>query len=43
MTTMKKICTAILLVSLLALAGCPEMVQQGGGSSSGESKGANPD
>jgi len=39
MTTMKRICTAILLVSLLALAGCPEMVQQGGGSSSPKEKG----
>jgi hypothetical protein len=35
---MKKLCCAVLLVSLLALAGCPEVAQQGGGSSSGESK-----
>jgi len=35
MTIMKKICCAVLLVSLLALAGCPEVAQQGGGSSSG--------
>jgi hypothetical protein len=38
MTIMKRICCAVLLVSLLALAGCPEVAQQGGGSSSGESK-----
>jgi hypothetical protein len=39
MTIMKKICSAILLLSFLALAGCPETAQQGGGSSSDESKG----
>jgi len=33
--TIRKICCAVLLVSLLALAGCPEVAQQGGGSSSG--------
>jgi hypothetical protein len=44
MTIMKKICSAILLLSFLALAGCPETAQQGGGSSpSGESKGGTGD
>jgi hypothetical protein len=38
MTIMKRICCAVLLVSFLALAGCPEVAQQGGGSSSGEPK-----
>ena len=33
MTIMKTICSAVLLVSLLALAGCPEVAQDGGGSS----------
>jgi len=38
MTLLKKICSAILLVSLLGLAGCPEVAQQSGsgGSSSKE-------
>lgn len=33
MTIAKKICSAILLVSVLALAGCPEVAQDSGGSS----------
>jgi len=33
MTIAKKVCSAILLVSLLALAGCPEVSQDSGGSS----------
>jgi hypothetical protein len=33
----KKICSAILLLSFLALAGCPEMAQRGDSSSSDES------
>jgi hypothetical protein len=33
MTIAKKICSAVLLVCLLALAGCPEVSQDGGGSS----------
>ena len=33
MTVAKKVCSALLLVSLLALAGCPEVAQDGGGSS----------
>jgi hypothetical protein len=36
MSVLKKVWSAVLLVSLLSLAGCPEMAQQGG-SSSGES------
>jgi hypothetical protein len=36
MSVLKKICTGLLLSSLLALAGCPGMAQQGG-SSSGDS------
>ena len=32
----KKICSVVLLMSFLALAGCPDMVQQGGGSSQSE-------
>jgi predicted small secreted protein len=31
----KKLCAAMLLVSLFALAGCPEVSQQGSGGSSG--------
>jgi hypothetical protein len=42
MSILKKICSVILLVSLFALAGCPEMAQQGG-SSSGESRGSSQD
>jgi len=38
MSMLRKICSALLLFSLLALGGCPEMAQQGG-SSSGESSG----
>jgi hypothetical protein len=38
MTILQRMCGAILLVSFLALAGCPDMVQQGGGTSqSGDS------
>ena len=33
MTIAKKICAALLLVSALALAGCPEVADKGGGSS----------
>jgi len=33
----KKICSAVLLVCLLALAGCPEVSQDGGGSSGASS------
>ena len=40
MTIAKKICSAILLVSMLALAGCPEVAQDSGSSQSGGSKGA---
>lgn len=39
MSIFKKIMSAILFVSLLALAGCPEMAQQGGGSQSSDSSG----
>lgn len=40
MTIAKKFFSAILLVSMLALAGCPEVAQNGGGSSqSSESQG----
>jgi hypothetical protein len=38
MSMLRKICSALLLFSLLALGGCPEMAQQGG-SSSGDSSG----
>jgi len=31
MTIVKKVCCAIVLLSLFALAGCPEVAQQGGG------------
>jgi hypothetical protein len=34
MTIIKKICSALLLISLFALAGCPEVAQQSGGGSS---------
>jgi hypothetical protein len=34
---LKKLWGAILLISLFALAGCPEVSQQGGGSSGGGS------
>jgi hypothetical protein len=41
MRTLRKIWSAILLVSLLGLAGCPEdMAQKGGDSSSGQSGGS---
>jgi len=33
MAITKKICSVVLLMSFLALAGCPDMVKQGGGSS----------
>jgi hypothetical protein len=36
---LKKLWGAILLISLFALAGCPEVSQQGGGSSGGSSSG----
>jgi hypothetical protein len=36
--SMKQIWSVILLVSMLALAGCPDMVQQGGGESSQPSR-----
>lgn len=39
MTIAKRICSVVLLMSLLALAGCPDMVQQGGGSSQSEGSG----
>jgi len=42
MTIFKKICSAILLVAFLGLAGCPEVAEQsgsGGGSSRGSSSG----
>ncbi len=40
MTTLKKIWCALLLVSLFALAGCPEVAQQGSaGAQSGERSG----
>jgi len=35
MSVLKKICTGLLLSSLLALAGCPGMAQQGGSGDSG--------
>jgi hypothetical protein len=35
----KNICSAVLLVCLLALAGCPEVSQDGGGSSSSQGGG----
>ncbi len=34
MTIVKKIFSAVLLLSLLTMAGCPEVAQQGGGGSS---------
>ena len=41
MTIMKKFCCAILLISMFALAGCPEVAQDSGGSSqSGGSRGS---
>lgn len=40
MTIAKKVCSAVLLVSMLALAGCPEVAQESGSSSqSSEPKG----
>jgi hypothetical protein len=39
MTIVKKICSAVLLVSLLALAGCPEVADNSGSSQSSGSKG----
>jgi hypothetical protein len=36
MAIANKICSVVLLMSFLALAGCPDMVQQGGGSSQSE-------
>ena len=36
---LKKLWSALLLVSLFALAGCPEVAQQSGGSSSERSSG----
>jgi len=36
---LKTLCAAMLLVSLFALAGCPEVAQQGGGSPSEKSSG----
>ena len=39
MKTLKLICSAILFVSLLALAGCPEVAQQPG-SGAGQSSGS---
>jgi len=39
MSIIKKIWGAILLVSLLALGGCPEVAQQGGDSGSSRSSG----
>ena len=43
MSIFKKVMSAILFVSLLALAGCPEMAQQGGGSQSSDSSGGGGD
>ena len=43
MSIFKKIMSAILFVSLLALAGCPGMAQQGGGSQSSDSSGGGGD
>jgi hypothetical protein len=40
MSVFKKICSAFLLFSLLALAGCPEMAQQDGSSSGQSSRGS---
>jgi hypothetical protein len=34
MTIFKKICSAILLIAFLGLAGCPEVAQDSGGGSS---------
>lgn len=39
MTIAKRICSVVLLMSFLALAGCPDMVQQGGGSSQSDGSG----
>jgi len=39
----KKICSALLLVTLLALAGCPEVSQDSGSSQSSGSRGASGD
>jgi hypothetical protein len=39
MSVLKKICSALLLFSLLALGGCPEMAQQGGSSGQSSSGG----
>jgi hypothetical protein len=39
MAITKKICSAILLVSMLALAGCPEVAQESGSSQSSGSRG----
>jgi hypothetical protein len=39
MSILKKVMSAILLVSLLALAGCPQVGQPVGGSSQSESGG----
>ncbi|GEM_PF-4594592 len=42
MTILKKICSAILVIAFLGLAGCPEVAQQsdsGGSSSRGSSSG----
>ena len=44
MSICKKIMSAILFVSLLGLAGCPEMIQKGGdGSQSSDSSGGSGD
>lgn len=37
---LRKICSAILLVALLGLAGCPDEMVQKGDDSSGESRGS---
>jgi hypothetical protein len=37
MITVKRFLCAVLLVSMFALAGCPEVAQQGSGASQGES------
>ena len=39
----KKICSALLLVTLLALAGCPEVSQDSGSSQSSGSRGSSGD
>jgi hypothetical protein len=43
MTIAKKLCAALLLVSALALAGCPEVAQNSGSSQSSGSKGGGGD